>query len=909
VRERLDVDPAEGLDDDEAARRLERHGPNRLREAKRVDALEIAVRQFRSLLVALLSVAAVVSFAFGEWLEAAAIAGVLMVNAVLGFVAEIRAVRSMEALRQLGSVQVRVRRGGDERELDADALVPGDVVLVEGGDVVAADLRLLEASKLQADESILTGESLPVGKGVEPLDADTPLVERRNMLFKGTPATRGSATGVVVATGMETALGEIADLAEEAEEEVTPLERRLEELGHRLIWVTLAIAAATTLAGVVAGRPALLMVQTGIALAVAAVPEGLPIVATMALARGMWRLARRNALINRLSAVETLGATSLILTDKTGTLTENRMTARVFRLADHVYRLEEGDEPLRGSFHREDDGGAGPALDPLNEDGLRRCLEVGALCNNASLLDREQAPGEGVAPDEEPAGEDDEGRDDDGEDTALGVGDPLEVSLLVAAARAGIDRQELVDRSPEVREEAFDPATKMMATFHRQEGRVRVAVKGAAEAVLEASDRILRGGDPVELDDEEREGWLEHNRRMAARGLRVLALAEKSTDDADTAPYESLTFLGLVGLLDPARSDVREALEACDRAGIRVVMVTGDQEATARTVAEEVGLVAEGSDAVASGREVGDLSTVDDSRREELRGVSIFARVDPAQKLELIRVHQEGGCVVAMTGDGVNDAPALKKADIGVAMGQRGTQVAQEAADMVLIDDAFSSIVAAVRQGRVIFGNIRKFVVYLLSCNVSEIMIVGGASALTVPLPILPLQILFLNLVTDVFPALALAAGEGDPGVMDRPPRDPEEPIVGRDLWLRIAGFGAVITVCVLVALFLARGWLDMPVPQAVTVSFLTLAMAQLFHVFNMRDPGSSFWRNDIVANGWVWGAVALCIGLILGAVYLPGANRVLETVDPGLAGWGLVLGMSLVPWILGQVWASVRRE
>ncbi|MGD8329043.1 MAG: cation-transporting P-type ATPase [Acidobacteriota bacterium] len=877
VLEALEVDPERGLDADEAARRLRVHGANELRAVSTISAREILVRQFKSLIVALLVAAAALSLLFGEWIEGIAIITVLLLNAVLGFVAELRAVRSMEALRRLGRVEVRVRRDGVEHHCPAAGLVPGDIVLLEGGDTVAADLRLIEASKLQADESTLTGESVPVGKSSESVAQDALLAERRDMLFKGTAVTRGSGVGVVVATGMATELGAIADLVEQAGEESTPLERRLAELGRRLVWVTLAIAAASAVSGILAGKDVLLMVETGIALAVAAVPEGLPVVATIALGRGMWRMARRHALINKLSAVETLGATTLILTDKTGTLTENRMTVRTIALPAGT--VEVGGESLEvtGEFRRDSE--------EIAPDGaLRELLEAAVLCANATLQ-----------------------QEDDGGIT--GFGDPLEVALLVAGRKAGLERAELVRRRPEEREEAFDPETKMMATFHADGGAWVVAVKGAAEAVLRHCDAVRDVGEARPCDDGERQRWSERNRNMAADGMRVLAVACKRATSLDEDPYEGLTLLGLVGLLDPPRTDVRPALEACRRAGVRVVMVTGDQAPTAEKIARAVGLVAEGErTAVLSGRELRDLCA-EGGGRNGLLETTIFARVDPAQKLEILAMHQRAGDVVAMTGDGVNDAPALKKADIGVAMGKRGTQVAREAADMVLTDDAFSAIVEAIHQGRVIFGNIRQFVFYLLSCNVSEIMIVAGASVLAVPLPILPLQILFLNLVTDVFPALALALGEGAPQVMERPPRPPEESVLRRRDWTRIVVYGLIITAAVLASLAIALYVLGYDRRRAVTISFLTLAAAQLWHVFNARQQDSSFLGNDVVRNPWVWGALALCAGLLAAAVYLPVLSTALRTSGPGATGWALVMAMSLLPLAAGQFWAGLTNE
>ncbi len=894
ILSRLEVDDREGLAASESARRILLHGPNALRESRQRGLWSVLAAQFKSLIVGLLAVAAAVALAFGEVVEGLAIGAVIVINAAIGFFTELRAVRSMEALRKMGTVRTRVRRDGEILEVEAESLVPGDIVILEGGDIITADLRIIRCSKLQADESALTGESVPVSKTEEALPEETPLAERANMLFKGTALTRGSGEAVVAATGMDTELGGITSLVETAEETSTPLEKRLNRLGHKLIWATLVIAAFVIGAGILAGKAVFLMIETGIALAVAAIPEGLPIVATIALARGMYRMARRHALINRLSSVETLGATNVIFTDKTGTLTENRMT--VVRIAQEPGEImvrgggadsgrdregEDGVETGDGSEETDTDAflREGDPVDPGDDAPLREILEAGVLCNNASIQNSQT------------------------------VGDPLETALLGAAGRAGITREDFSRRMPEEREEAFDSDIKMMATFNRDGNVYRVAVKGAPEPVLEACTRTMTAGGEKPWNDEDQQRWLERNELMAADGLRVLALAVKRTERLDEEPYRDLVFLGLMGLQDPPRREVRAAIEGCRRAGVRVIMATGDQPVTAKSIAAAVGLVEEGGDRVIHGNDLRPAAELTEQERQEIRRAAIFARVSPAQKLDLIDIHQQQGSVVAMTGDGVNDAPALKKADIGIAMGLRGTQVAREAADMVLKDDAFSSIVAAIQQGRVIFDNIRKFVVYLLSCNVSEILAVSLASMANAPLPILPLQILFLNLVTDVFPALALGVGEGNPAVMERPARPPGEPIMNRGNWLSVGGYSLVITASVLGSLALALKWLQLPLRQAMTVSFLTLAFAQLWHVFNMRDRGSGVLRNDLTANRAVWGALVLCTGLLLLAVYLPGLSGILKLSGPGGRGWGLVAAMSLTPLTAGQIAKSWPRR
>ncbi|HVY54991.1 MAG TPA: cation-transporting P-type ATPase, partial [Thermodesulfobacteriota bacterium] len=647
-----------------------------------------------------------------------------------------------------------------------------------------------------------------------------------------------------------------------------PLEKKLDRLGNRLIWVTLAVAAAVITGGALTGRDFLLMVKTGIALAVAAIPEGLPVVATIALARGMLRMARRNALVNRLASVETLGATNVICTDKTGTLTENRMTVReiVTEGASVVFDHKGGNFIIDGI-----------ESDKVTDEAAVAALETGVLCSRASL-------GGG------PPGEEGD------------IGDPLETALLRAGAMAGMERESLLSTYPETGVEAFDTSVNMMATLHAAGGAYRVAVKGAPDAVLRCCDSVITPEGVTPLGGQRKEYWRLRNGELASRGYRVIAHAGKTAGEPDENPYQGLTFEGLVCLLDPPRRGVREAIGKCLGAGIRVVMVTGDHPSTARNIALAVGLTDREDEPVVLGNELGKEGGPTGEIEKRIGDARILARVSPEQKLRLVTYYQEAGNVVAMTGDGVNDAPALRQADIGIAMGRRGTQVAREAADIVLKDDSFSTIADAVQQGRIIFGNIRKFIFYLLSCNVSEIMIVSAASLAPVPLPVLPLQILFLNLVTDVFPALALGMGEGDERVMSVPARDPKEPLITGRKWLGIAGYAFLITVSVLGALLISRYSLGLGDKESVSVSFLTLAFAQIFHVFNMRDAGSYLIRNEVTRNMYVWGAAALCTLLILAAVFVPSAARILGVSDPGPQGWRLIAIASLTPFAVGQV-------
>ncbi len=866
----LHVDPARGLDAAETKTRLISHGPNQLRTKKKKGKLTILAHQFRSIIVWLLFAAAVLSLVVGDNAEAFAILAVLLINGSIGFFTELRAARSMEALMAIAEVKTRVRRGGEPRSINANELVPGDVVILEAGDVVTADLRLAKASNLQVDESVLTGESAPVVKSTDATGPDAVLGDRTSMAFKGTAITQGAGEGVVVATGMETELGRISDLAQSAESEVAPLERRLDRLGRRLVWLTLALTMLTIAAGVLQGRDLAVMLQTGIALAIAAVPEGLPVVATLTLARGMWRMSRRNALITRLSSVETLGATTVILTDKTGTLTENRMTVMRYLLAGTDVEVDSG----RGGL----DFVAGEkTVDPVSDDRLAWAIRIGALCNSADL-------GDGTSD--------------------RRAGDPMEIALLRVAGGAWPGRDERHQEWAEIREYPFDSDLRMMAKVHRGDDGFLVTVKGAPEAVIGICDHVMTTGGVQTLDQGARKEWRVRGAMAAQEGLRVLGLAMKRADSADVNPYGGLTLAGLVCLLDPVRADVPDAIRASREAGVEVIMLTGDHADTARTIAREAGL-GDGDLTVIQGTELTGLDPdgISDAECARILSADVFARVAPETKLTLVTIYQKAGHVVAMTGDGVNDAPALKKADIGIAMGQRGTQVAKEAAHMVLQDDAFATIVVAMRQGRVIFDNIRKFVVYLMSCNVSEVLVVGLAVGAGLPAPLLPLQILFLNLVTDVFPAFALGMGGGNENIMRKPPRDPDQSIVNRPRWMLIGILGAAVTVATLGAFVLALFWLQLDRGSAVTVAFLTLALAQLWNVFNMRDPGSGLFRNEVTRNAYVWGAIMLCLGLIGSALWLPWLAALLGLPDPGWAGLALAAGTSLAPLGLGQAW------
>lgn len=875
----LEVEVSRGLSGNEVRKRRRDHGPNRIEQKKRKSVWTILVNQFESIIVLLLGAAALATFLVGRWVEGIAISAVVVFNALIGFVTELRAVRSMEALEKLSQSMTKVRRGGRLEKIPSWKLVPGDIVIFEAGDTVSADMRLIEAARVEADESSLTGESLPAAKNTGPAAAGALLAERSSMLYNGTAITRGSGEALVTATGMGTELGRISEEIKQAEEDQTPLEERLDQLGRAFIWLTVILSAIIVASGWLMGKDLLLVVETGIALAVAAIPEGMPIVATIALARGMRRMAGRNALINRLSSVETLGGATIIATDKTGTLTENQMTVTRLVLTEDEVEVSGEGLASEGNFTA-----GGETVRPIEHDGLELMLRLGALCGNADLQPDESGQ---VEP----------------------VGDPMEVALLVAAEKGGLTGKKLLEDYPEEYEVAFDPEKKMMATVHRQGEDFLFAVKGAPEMVLEVCTSSRGAEGSVPLDGKARRKWRQRSEKLAGEGLRVLALAMKETTERDEDAYVDLTFVGLACFLDPPREEVKEAIAAAHGAGIRTVMVTGDQIATARAIGEHLRL-SEPPLAAMEGRELQEISAADDEKRERIMASTIFARVSPGQKLDLITLYQEEDNVVAMTGDGVNDAPALEKADIGVAMGRRGTQVAREAADMILKDDSFSTIVAAIEEGRIIFGNIRQFILFLLTISLSMILTVFFGSVFNLPMPILPLQVLYLNAVTHVFPALALGMGEGSADIMKEPPRDPRQPILSRSHWWFIVVHAVLIGAAALAGLVFALNFSGMEEARARTISFLVLTVAQLFHVFNVRSRGTGLFRNDVTENVYVWIAMTLSIVLTLAILYSGPAAGVMQLVSPGIRDWLIALAFSLVPLGIGQLqlWLAGKR-
>lgn len=867
------VDAATGLSEQEALARLSRYGENRITYAKDVHPLVVLAHQFTSPFIILLIAAAGISFAFKEWLDGLAILIVMVINAAVGYWMEMQAQRSMEALRKMGAVNARVIRNGQLTEMAAELIVPGDLLFVEGGEMIAADVRLLRTAQLQTDESALTGESLPVEKTSHKISADVPLAERNNMLYKGTFVTRGNGLGVVVYTGMNTELGIVTKMVEQATQAATPLEKKIQQLSKRLIWITLVLITLIFIIGILYGNSIVNMLETSIALAVAAIPEGLPVVSTLALSFGMLRMARHNVIVKKLSSVETLGNTNVICTDKTGTLTRNDIAVSLVQIAgqEAVVNID----PAGSSIRYNSD----PAI--AHTTAFAHLSRIAALCNNATY---QRSESEGSA-----------------------SGDPLEVSLLKMVYAASQDPAACNKQFVRIDEVPFTSESRIMGTLHEHSTGYYVAVKGAAEDVLTYCTTMLdENGDSALLTTAAKTSWQQLAEQHALSGLRVLAFAYRETINREKEWFAHLTLAGLIGFIDPPRMDVQAAIEECKKAGIRVVMITGDHPATARHIAIQLGIITDNG-AVITGRSMKPYVQLTAADKEQWLNTHVFARVSPEQKLDLVTLLQEKNLIVGMTGDGVNDAPALKKADIGIAMGQRGTQVAQEVADMVLKDDAFSSIVVAVKQGRVIFDNIRRFVVYLLSCNLSELLVITVVAILNLPFQLLPLQILFINLVTDVLPALALGVTGGSAHIMHRKPYPAHTLIIDRKRWAAIFTYSAVIAIASLGAVsaghLLFHNTAGLHTMEYNNLLFFTLIFSQLFHVFNMSfNKEVPFYRTAVFRNRYVWYAVASGIIICLLVTVIAPLSAVLDVTIRRWQDWSIVFISSLLTVIIIQV-------
>jgi len=923
VAETLETNLDEGLTPEEAQARLERHGLNELAEQPRPGFWQLLARQFQDFLILILIVAAGVSFLLGETIEAGAILAIVVLNAVLGVVQENKAEEALAALKKMAAPEARVVRDDHRISVPARELVPGDIVFLEAGSYVPADLRLIQTANLRVDEASLTGESMPVEKTADAvLSEQVPLGDRRNLAFMGTTVTYGRGAGIVVETGMQTEIGLIAEMIQSYEEEATPLQRRLDQLGRWLGWGTLGISALVFIEALIQDTNLALITQQGlgqylaqtqqqivelfivaVSLAVAAVPEGLPAVVTIVLALGMQEMVRRHALIRRLPAVETLGSATTICSDKTGTLTQNEMTA--VRLYVANLRLDvsgEGYQP-DGRFSNYDD----PA-DPHDHPEMLALLTGGLLASDAQL---------------EPVEPDEDGHPEQGEDETRYrmVGDPTEGALVVAAAKAGLWRDEVEERLPRVAEIPFDSDRKRMTTIHRGESRgleesggaEHIAyVKGAPDVMLPFCDTILENGVDVPLNPGRRQHIENVIRDLGGEGLRVLAVAYRHLDEVpdELDPDEierDLSLIGLVAMTDPARPEVKPAVEKARRAGIRTMMITGDYPDTARAIAQEINLMRSVNGRVLTGADLQRMS--DDDLIGEIDEVDVFARVSPQHKVRIVEALKARDQVVAMTGDGVNDAPALKRASIGVAMGITGTDVTKETADMVLTDDNYASIVSAVEQGRIIYSNIRKFVYFLISCNVAEIMVIFLGTIFGSGSPLTAIQLLWLNLLTDGAPALALGMETGDPDIMDRPPRPVHEPIINRLMTIGIGVQTVAITAAVLAAFYVGRMWEPASPLLAQSMAFVTLSASELVRAYTARSERASLFRLGVFSNRYMQYAVIVSVVLLLAVVYVPFLQPIFNTVPLGLREWGLIFPLLLVPSIAAEVTKAVIRS
>jgi Ca2+-transporting ATPase len=847
VATHLTVDPDAGLTAEEASRRIAQYGLNDIHERPARPLWRMFLDQFTDFMILVLIGAAIISGIIGEPPDAIAIVVIVLLNGVIGFVQEYRAERAVAALKLLAAATALVRRGGQVTEISALQLVPGDVVLLEAGNTMPADLRLIETVQLKVDESPLTGESVPIEKRTASLkEAEASIGDRVNLAYKGTSVTYGRGSGLVVATGMQTELGRIASMLGSEEAVKTPLQKRLAQFGQRLALVALAICAIVFAVGVLRGESMALMFLTAVSLAVAAIPEALPAVVTVSLALGARRLVKKHALIRRLAAVETLGSVTYICSDKTGTLTQNKM---------RVEQLFVSGQPENG-----------PTGD---EESWRWLLKAMALSNDAA-------------------------RHDDGHM----IGDPTEVALFQGAEERGYGKAELLVQAPRVAELPFDSDRKCMTTLHREGSEVVAFTKGAPEQIVALCDGRLAGHARIALDTA---AILAQAERMAVEGLRVLAVAYRTWPDLPAAltpddVERGLTFLGLVGLMDPPREEAREAVALCKSAGITPVMITGDHPATARAIALRLGII-ENHDAVLTGQELAKLTLEEYEARVE--GIRVYARVSPEQKITIVKGLQDQGEFVAMTGDGVNDAPALQCADIGIAMGLTGTDVARESSHMILLDDNFATIVTAVEEGRRIFDNIRKFIKYALSCNTAEVWTIFLAPFLGMPIPLLPIHILWINLVTDGLPGLALAVEPEERGLMERPPRPPRESIFADGMWQDILWIGLLMGGVTLVT----QAWAYRTGhAHWQTMVFTVLTLSQMGNVLALRSERASFFQLGPWSNLPLLGAVVLTFVLQMGTIYIPALNPIFKTEPLDLDELLLCLALSSIVFIAVEI-------
>jgi Ca2+-transporting ATPase len=851
----------QGLTIDDAKQRLKHFGLNTIEEAKAISPFKILINQFKSPIVFLLLFAAGMSFWFKEWLDAIAILLVLIINAAIGFYMEFKAHKSVKALKKLSSIPAKVLRGGKVNEINSEEIVPGDIAFTEAGDMIPADGIIIRSTQLLIDESALTGESVPVEKKTAVLPEATILGDRTNMAFKATNVSKGNAYILVGATGMKTELGKIANLVHSSKQAATPLEKKLEEFSKKLILITIGIVAVIFIIGLINGEPIIKMLQTSIALAVAAIPEGLPIVATMTLAQGMLKMSRYNVIVKKLSAVETLGGTNVICTDKTGTLTQNKMEVVFVETPSGTWKK---DAPFTG-----------------NKEQLELISKGAVLCNTADIQTS-------------------------GEETKE-IGDPLEIALLKFSKNKGEDINKVREAFSKKNEEPFSSETKIMSTLHEHNGKFYVFAKGAPEELLLRCTQVYEES-VVAMDTAKKEQWKAMAEKFAASGHRMIAMAYRKTDSTPSSLIDELVFIGLIGMIDPPRPEVLSAINDCKTAGIKVVMITGDHPSTAHFIGTQLGISTK-EEVPVIGNDMKEFEELSEEEKQHWINTSVFARVNPKHKLDLVKVFQEKGYVVGMTGDGVNDAPAIKKSDIGIAMGLRGTQVAQEVSDMVLKDDSFSSIVVAIKQGRIIFENIKKFVTFLLSCNLSELAVIAVAALMNFHFQMLPLQILFINLITDLLPALALGVTKGSADNMKLPPRNSSEPIIDKSRWKLIFFYSLVIAFVSIIGVLINHFYFHRGEPWDGAVCnnilFFTLIFSQLFHVFNMSS--GPFFNNEVIKNKYVWYAVIASLIILIGVIQISYVREALNIVSMTMQEWLIILSASVLSVIIIQAAKSLK--
>lgn len=877
----FDVSIDTGLSDHDVERRRREHGINELPRQRKQSAFARFLQQFRNPLVYILLISGLVTIILGGITDASVILGVVLINALIGFIQEGKAVEALEALAGSVGTDARVIRNGRKQQVAVVHLVPGDVVVLESGDRVPADMRLVHARDLAVAEAALTGESVPVEKRIDPLDTATVLADRINMAYASTVVTYGSAVGVVTSTGANTEVGAISTLLADTVILATPLTKAIERFSNYLLVGIIVLAALTFAAGLLRGEPFLEMVLAAVALAVGAIPEGLPAAVTIILAIGVARMAKRRAIIRRLAAVETLGSTTVICSDKTGTLTQNQMTVVTIMTDATIYDVTGTGYAPDGRIVRN-----GEAVDIATDAALDDCLHVALLCGTAVVENRE-------------------GRWD-------AIGDPTESALVVLAMKAGMQRDAEERDHPLVDTIPFSSEDQFMATLHRQGETMRIHLKGSVEAVLSRSvERRTGDGRSSALDHE---AVLAQAADISAKGLRVLALAVKDVDASHGAleredVANGMIFCGLVAMVDPPREEVKDAIRECQRAGITVKMITGDHAATASTIAMQLGLSGAEQDGRLVARTGAELSTMDGAAfAQAANDVAVFARATPEQKLRIVEALQGKGHVVSMTGDGVNDAPALRAANIGVAMGRTGTDVAKDAADMVLTDDNFTTIVAAVEEGRTVFDNLLKFIVWTIPTNIGEGLVIVAAIALGMELPILPVQILWINMTTAIILGLPLAFEPRQPDVMDRPPRDASKPILSKDLLLRTMFVGTLL-LCFSFSLFLWELDQGESIDTARTAAANGFVIMEMFYLFACRTLVLPVRTVGFFSNGWVWGGAALTIVLQLAFTYLPFMNMAFKTVPLALDVWVGAVASGIVVLLLVTIEKALRRK